>query len=101
MEGRRVRNLTLRSADEGHELGASLVASSEGAQHGGGDGGCSGLLNTAHRHALMTERKTRSVVRTERRRRGREAHVASITTATPIGRIASSIAVAICFVRRS
>ena len=28
-------------------------------------------------------------------------HVASMTTATPMGRIASSMAVAICFVRRS
>jgi hypothetical protein len=97
---RKAAGLALGSADEGHELRAGLVASSEGAEHGGSDGRCSRLLHTAHGHALMPGR-SRRISNEVRREEGGQAHVASITTATPIGRIASSIAVAICFVNRS
>lgn len=110
-------------ANKGQELLSSLLLGSETSQHGAGDGGRTWLLNTSHGHAhvagVSSAQHHTFMSWLEERRKGEakkrdggwdqglqlevrtRTHLASITTATPLGLIASSTANATCLVNLS
>lgn len=94
------RNLPCQS----QELRPRLIRPPESSQHGRSDSRCTWLLHPSHGHAHMTW-KPASVGSLHARwmyeGRVRDTHVASMTTATPKGLIASSTARAICLVNLS
>lgn len=88
----------LASLDKGQEFFPSLLLCSETSEHAGSDRHRARLLNAPHGHTQVTANVMINKYPSEP---VAQTYVASITTATPRGLIASCTAIAICLVRRS